>query len=137
MSRPRAAMSVATSAVWRPDRNPSTAAVREAYGAAGYEIASDAAHGQITATVEIPARNPPSSVLLRLRHPGAKPWLDAAYEKDYAIRHLDLDRAGPAHRGSEVAPQAAMQRVQPEMRQVGGLRMAIDPDHSALFTKLI
>ena len=51
-----------------------------------YEIVSDVDHGKITATVEMPSRNPPKSVLLRFRHPKAspiksvtvngKPWTD-------------------------------------------------------------
>jgi len=41
------------------------------YGTVGYQIVSDADHGKITATVEMPARRAPNSVLLRLRHPGA------------------------------------------------------------------
>ncbi|MFA6004140.1 MAG: AAA family ATPase [Elusimicrobiota bacterium] len=27
-----------------------------------------------------------------VRHPGARPWVDAAYHKDYHIRHLDMER---------------------------------------------
>ena len=51
-----------------------------------YEIVSDVDHGRIVATVKMPSRNPPQSVLLRLRHPQAlpiksvmlngKPWSD-------------------------------------------------------------
>ena len=41
------------------------------FGTVGYKIVSDADHGKITATVEMPARRAPSSVLLRLRHPRA------------------------------------------------------------------
>jgi hypothetical protein len=40
-----------------------------AFGAAGYEIVSDADRKKISATVEIPSRNPPKTVVLRLRHP--------------------------------------------------------------------
>jgi hypothetical protein len=62
------------------------------FGTVGYEIVSDADHGKIAATVEIPSRNPPKMVLLRLRHPqnsslksvlvNGKPWndFDAASE---------------------------------------------------------
>ena len=39
------------------------------FGTVDYEIVSAAEHGKITATVEMPSRNPPKSVLLRLRHP--------------------------------------------------------------------
>jgi len=43
------------------------------FGAVGYGIVSDADNGKITATVEMPSRNPPKSVLLRFRHPKALP----------------------------------------------------------------
>jgi hypothetical protein len=43
------------------------------FGTASYEIVSDADHGRITATVEVPSRNPPKAVLLRLRHSRALP----------------------------------------------------------------
>ncbi|HXP63756.1 MAG TPA: hypothetical protein VN829_24835, partial [Dongiaceae bacterium] len=41
------------------------------FGALAYEIVSDVANRRITAKIEIPSRNPPKSVLLRLRHPEA------------------------------------------------------------------
>ena len=43
------------------------------FGTLAYEIVSDVDHGKITATVEIPDRNPPTSVLVRFRHPQAAP----------------------------------------------------------------
>ncbi len=43
------------------------------FGALAYEIVSDVDHGRIMATVEIPSRRPPQSVLLRFRHPTAAP----------------------------------------------------------------
>jgi hypothetical protein len=43
------------------------------FGTLAYEIVSDADHGRITATVEVPHRNPPKSILLRLRHPESAP----------------------------------------------------------------
>ncbi len=43
------------------------------FGTVAYEIVSDADHKKIAATVEIPSRNPPKSVLLRFRHPKAMP----------------------------------------------------------------
>ncbi len=43
------------------------------FGTASYEIMSDVAHGKITATIEMPSRNPPKHVLLRFRHPQALP----------------------------------------------------------------
>jgi hypothetical protein len=43
------------------------------FGTVTYEIVSDADHQSITATVEMPSRNPPKAVLLRFRHPKALP----------------------------------------------------------------
>jgi hypothetical protein len=43
------------------------------FGTAAYEIASDVDRGTITATVEIPTRQPPRTVLVRLRHPRQMP----------------------------------------------------------------
>jgi hypothetical protein len=43
------------------------------FGAVSYEIVSDVEHGKIAATVEVPARTPAKTVLLRLRHPKAAP----------------------------------------------------------------
>jgi hypothetical protein len=43
------------------------------FGTAAYEIVSDLDHGLIAATLEIPSRTPPRTVLLRLRHPQQKP----------------------------------------------------------------
>jgi hypothetical protein len=41
------------------------------FGTAAYEIVSDVDRGKIAATVEMPSRGAPKSVLLRLRHPKA------------------------------------------------------------------
>ncbi len=43
------------------------------FGTLAYEIVSDVDRGRITAAVEIPNRNPPKSVIVRLRHPRAAP----------------------------------------------------------------
>ena len=43
------------------------------FGPVAYEIVSDVDHGRITATIELPGRNPPKTVLLRLRHPKSSP----------------------------------------------------------------
>lgn len=43
------------------------------FGTLAYEIVSDVDHGRIHATVEMPSRKPPQSLLLRLRHPTAAP----------------------------------------------------------------
>jgi hypothetical protein len=43
------------------------------FGPLAYEIVSDVDHGKITATIEIPSRDPPQSVLVRLRHPKTSP----------------------------------------------------------------
>ncbi len=42
-------------------------------GRVAYDIVSDVDHGRITATVEMPSRDAPQTVLLRLRHPTAAP----------------------------------------------------------------
>jgi hypothetical protein len=47
------------------------------FGTASYEIVSDVDHGRITATVEMPSRRPPRTVLLRFRHPNALPMQSA------------------------------------------------------------
>jgi hypothetical protein len=39
------------------------------FGTVSYEIASDVKNGKITATVVMPSRHPPQSVILRFRHP--------------------------------------------------------------------
>jgi len=43
------------------------------FGTLAYEIVSDVDNGKITATIEIPSRNPPKSVVVRFRHPKAVP----------------------------------------------------------------
>ncbi|MBI2844546.1 MAG: hypothetical protein HYX78_14220 [Armatimonadetes bacterium] len=51
-------------------------AVRNAptyFGTLAYEIVSDVDNGTITATIEVPDRNPVGSMILRLRHPDAAP----------------------------------------------------------------
>jgi hypothetical protein len=47
------------------------------FGDVGYEIASDADNGLISATVELPCRKPPKAVLLRFRHPKGLPMKTA------------------------------------------------------------
>jgi len=44
-----------------------------AFGALTYKLSSDVANGRITATLQLPERQPPESVILRLRHPQATP----------------------------------------------------------------
>jgi hypothetical protein len=71
------------------------------FGATSYEIISDADNGRITATVELPGRCPPKSVLLRFRHPksapmkcvavNGRPWTD--FDKDKELIRL-YDAAG-------------------------------------------
>jgi hypothetical protein len=51
-------------------------AVRNAptyFGTLAYEIVSDVDNYKITATIEIPSRSPPKSVVVRFRHPKAVP----------------------------------------------------------------
>jgi len=43
------------------------------FGTLAYEIVSDVDNGKISATVEMPNRNPPQAVTLRFRHPKAAP----------------------------------------------------------------
>ena len=67
------------------------------FGTVGYEIVSAAEHGKIVATVEMPSRNPPKSVLLRLRHPkglpiksvavNGEPWNDFDPENEVIRLH--------------------------------------------------
>ncbi len=62
------------------------------FGPLAYEIVSDVDHGQIVATVALPSRKSPQSVVLRLRHPKAaplqsvtvsgKPWTDFNQDKE-------------------------------------------------------
>ena len=67
------------------------------FGTVAYEIVSDTDHGKIAATVEMPSRNPPKTVLLRLRHPQAakiksvtvdgKSWNDFDAAKEVVLLH--------------------------------------------------
>ena len=67
------------------------------YGTVGYEISSEVQENRITATVELPTRGTPKSLLLRLRHPKAAPlrsvevngksWKN--FEKDKEAIHLE------------------------------------------------
>ena len=67
------------------------------FGTVAYEIVSDADHGKIAATVEMPARKPPKAVLLRLRHPkslpmksvtvNGSPWTDFDPAKEVISLH--------------------------------------------------
>ena len=43
------------------------------FGPLAYEIVSDVDNNKINATVEMPTRNPPKSVVLRFRHPKSAP----------------------------------------------------------------
>jgi hypothetical protein len=47
------------------------------FGTFAYEIESDADNGKIAATVEMPSRNPPKTVLVRFRHPKELPMKGA------------------------------------------------------------
>ena len=67
------------------------------FGTVSYEILSDVQNNRITATIELPARSAPKSLLLRLRHPKAAPlrsvevngasWKN--FEKDKEAIHLE------------------------------------------------
>jgi hypothetical protein len=56
-----------------PSRRISVKNAPTQFGAVSYEILSDADHGRISATVEVPSRAPAPTLLLRLRHPKAAP----------------------------------------------------------------
>ena len=61
------------------------------FGTLAYEIVSDVDNGKINATVEIPARKAPQTVVLRLRHPKASPIKSATVNgKDW--KNFDQDR---------------------------------------------
>jgi hypothetical protein len=72
------------------------------FGPVAYEIASDVDHRKIAATVELPSRKPPKTVLLRFRHPqgtpmksvtvNGRPWQDFDASKEI-IRLHDLQGA--------------------------------------------
>jgi hypothetical protein len=79
-----------------------------AFGTVGYEIVSDVDNGKIAATVEMPSRNSPKSVLLRFRHPKAlpiksvavngKPWRDFdAAKETIRLRGLNANLKVEAH----------------------------------------
>jgi hypothetical protein len=48
------------------------------FGTVNYEIVSDADHGKISATIEMPTRKAPKEVVLRFRHPKAAPIKNVA-----------------------------------------------------------
>jgi hypothetical protein len=62
------------------------------FGTVAYEIFSDVDNGKISATVDMPSRNPPKEVILRFRHPKAapiksvtvngKPWTEFNKDKE-------------------------------------------------------
>jgi hypothetical protein len=66
------------------------------FGTVAYEIVSDVDNGKINATVEMPSRNAPESVVLRFRHPrraviqsvtvNGNPW--ESFDKDKEIINL-------------------------------------------------
>ncbi len=61
------------------------------FGNLNYQIVSDVDHGKITANIEIPSRNPPRSLSLRLRHPTSAP-IKRATVNGNEWRNLDPDR---------------------------------------------
>jgi hypothetical protein len=64
----------ATPRAWlEPGKKISVRSAPTYFGTAAYEIVSGLDRGAITATIAIPARKPPRTVLLRLRHPQQKP----------------------------------------------------------------
>ncbi len=64
----------ATPRAWlEPGRRISVKNAPTHFGVVSYEILSDADHGNISATVEMPSRPPAPTVVLRFRHPKAAP----------------------------------------------------------------
>ena len=61
------------------------------FGTVSYEIASDVQKDTITATVELPARHAPQSLLLRLRHPQGSP-LRGVEVNGERWNHFDKDK---------------------------------------------
>jgi hypothetical protein len=61
------------------------------FGAVGYEIVSGVDHGMIIATVEMPSRRPPESVVLRFRHPKALP-IQSVTVNGNDWKHFNKDR---------------------------------------------
>jgi hypothetical protein len=61
------------------------------FGTLGYEIVSDVDQKKITATIELPARNPAGVVMLRLRHPTAAP-LQGVLVNGQEHRDFDAER---------------------------------------------
>jgi len=64
------------------------------FGVVDFEITSDVDHGKITATVNIPSRNPPKEIWLRLRHPKAAPI------KSVTVNNPSTDSTGSPQVGS-------------------------------------
>jgi hypothetical protein len=66
------------------------------FGSLAYAIVSDVDNGKITATIEMPSRNPPNSLIVRFRHPktapiksvtvNGQPW--TRFDKDKEIIEL-------------------------------------------------
>ena len=88
----------ATPRAWlEPGKKISVRNAPTQFGTVGYEIVSDVQKNRITATVELPDRGTPKSLLLRLRHPKAAPlrsvevngksWKN--FEKDKEVIHLE------------------------------------------------
>ncbi len=83
----------ATPRVWlEPGRRISVRNAPTCFGIAAYEIISDADHGLISATIEIPDRKPPKSVMVRFRHPKAAPLKRATVNgKAWSRFHKDRE----------------------------------------------
>ena len=88
----------ATPRAWlEQGRNISVKNAPTHFGTVDYEIVSDVDRGKIRATVEMPSRNPPKEVWLRLRHPTFAPIKDVTvngkawseFNKDKEIIRLE------------------------------------------------
>src|SRR2546421_8262892 len=77
---------------------------------------------------------PSIDIVLRCRRGGAS--ADGFFFFSSRRRHTRSDRDWSSDVcSSDLA--AMLQRMQPERRQRGGVRMAVDPEHAALFVEMI
>jgi len=81
---------------------------RTHFGDLAYEIVSDAENGRITATLEIPSRDRPQSVMVRLRHPQALPMKSVTVD---GKTWTDFDAAKEVIRLHDVRGSAQVEAV--------------------------
>lgn len=83
----------ATPRVWlEPGKTISVKNAPTYFGPVAYEIVSDVDASKITATVEIPSRKPPQTLMLRFRHPQARPIKSVTLNgKDWQDFNTDVE----------------------------------------------